>query len=645
MTDIEKVESWRRDDGLSFLWNVNSRRGCLVSPEERFVFDKLAQGYKMEDIVNSSITQFGKTPFTYIATTLEKLKTIGEPVGGTAIKSRFFRFLPRSFIILTTFLAHKWFLVPFILLSGLLSALVVRWGYEQVFSRGMVVSFAVSYIFAHFSLLISSLLKSSYVLRFYDREPFCKFRMFFGIPYIDWDFSLYEALPRSQRINLHLLGLLGLFFMLSVSCVVGYLIADVGTVYLFLFFSLLALRPFGNSEVEGILEELLGLAEISRNTFFYSKNRLLRSIFKPSSVSVSEPRVIFYLCLQLVWFVLLLLFLSYFLLPNLYIVFLNSFVNEAIASALLSALLIVACLASCVWVLVTSVSFFARLATPAPSVLRRIFGKEKIGKGDIETLAEYVRAIPIFSELSQHEVEELLSNSLIWRYKKGDNIVRQGDMGRDFFIILEGLVDVIKEDELGVETRVATLKPKDAFGELALLYNVGRTATCRAATDVRVLSISSDVFLRFASRFRDTGKKIEEVLRISEVLRKNPLFDEISGRTIYNIISKSRVQTFKKGETIIREGDAPSDLYIIKEGLANVKVGESKLATLGKGEIFGEIAIIKGIRRTATVMAAEDSTVLALPAERFWEIVKDDVIFGAMLEKISEARRPDVKMS
>lgn len=75
------------------------------------------------------------------------------------------------------------------------------------------------------------------------------------------------------------------------------------------------------------------------------------------------------------------------------------------------------------------------------------------------------------------------------RYESGQDIVRQGDVGKRLFVIVDGEAEVVREEDDGSETHLADLGPGEHFGEMAIFQNVRRTATVRAVTPVEVLSL------------------------------------------------------------------------------------------------------------------------------------------------------------
>jgi CRP/FNR family transcriptional regulator, cyclic AMP receptor protein len=95
-------------------------------------------------------------------------------------------------------------------------------------------------------------------------------------------------------------------------------------------------------------------------------------------------------------------------------------------------------------------------------------------------------------------------------------------------------------------------------------------------------------------------------------LAKVPLFAGCSQRDLQTIARVVREIPHAAGTVIAREGEPGVGLFIIVEGTADVSIGGRKKATLGPGEFFGEIALLDGGPRTATVSAKTDMVLLGL---------------------------------
>jgi CRP-like cAMP-binding protein/cytochrome P450 len=102
-------------------------------------------------------------------------------------------------------------------------------------------------------------------------------------------------------------------------------------------------------------------------------------------------------------------------------------------------------------------------------------------------------------------------------------------------------------------------------------------------------------------------------------------------------------QTFPAGATIFRQGDPPEHFYVIQKGEVEAFVEqagghERAVARLGPGDHFGEIGVLQGVPRTATVRAATETTVLALGREAFNELVVEADVTRVELVQLMERR-------
>src|SRR5881409_4525880 len=113
-----------------------------------------------------------------------------------------------------------------------------------------------------------------------------------------------------------------------------------------------------------------------------------------------------------------------------------------------------------------------------------------------------------------------------------------------------------------------------------------------------------------------------------ELLSRVPLFSELSGEELERISRVAIPRSFPRGVRVFHEGDTSDACYVVRTGDLRVTREHSDgraiaLATLGPGDFFGELAMLDGQARSASVETLSDSELLALPAADFRRLLAD----------------------
>ena len=104
---------------------------------------------------------------------------------------------------------------------------------------------------------------------------------------------------------------------------------------------------------------------------------------------------------------------------------------------------------------------------------------------------ELLRTVPLFSRCSRKELGEIAKLADEIDLPPGKEIIREGARGREFFVLVEGSVDVRKG-----RRKLGTLSDGDFVGEIALVSDIPRTASVTTASPLRALVISERSFRR-----------------------------------------------------------------------------------------------------------------------------------------------------
>jgi CRP-like cAMP-binding protein len=121
-------------------------------------------------------------------------------------------------------------------------------------------------------------------------------------------------------------------------------------------------------------------------------------------------------------------------------------------------------------------------------------------------------------------------------------------------------------------------------------------------------------------------------------LARVPIFAGLSSRQLGRLAGSSRRTTHHAGHEIAKEGEGAMALHILLDGTAEVSVHGSRKRELRAGDYFGEISLIDGKKRSATVTATSDLHTLAVPHGAFQKLLETEPGFAAGLLKLICAR-------
>jgi CRP-like cAMP-binding protein len=123
-----------------------------------------------------------------------------------------------------------------------------------------------------------------------------------------------------------------------------------------------------------------------------------------------------------------------------------------------------------------------------------------------------------------------------------------------------------------------------------------------------------------------------------DVLRSTDLFSSLSRRTLKKVAGQVQVTHHAAGKQITEQGSGGVGFHLITKGTATVTAGGRELGRLGPGDYFGEIALIDGKPRSATVTAEEDVTALFLASWVFKPLLNEEPELAVALLQVMCAR-------
>jgi CRP-like cAMP-binding protein len=124
-----------------------------------------------------------------------------------------------------------------------------------------------------------------------------------------------------------------------------------------------------------------------------------------------------------------------------------------------------------------------------------------------------------------------------------------------------------------------------------------------------------------------------------------PLFGDLSKRGVRRVIQAASEIDEPAGTVLVREGDLGRELYILVGGTARVSRGGRKIAEMGPGDFFGELAFLSHAPRTATVTSTSDSRLMILGPRELEVLISQEPRIGIKMLGVVAKRLREVESS
>lgn len=274
-----------------------------------------------------------------------------------------------------------------------------------------------------------------------------------------------------------------------------------------------------------------------------------------------------------------------------------------------------------------------------------------------------LRQIAPFSFFDEHEFQAIMALAKPILVPEKKRLFKACDEWKGLYLIVEGKIQFVVEVP---EAPIVfdTLCQHDYFGEKSLITDEATDfAAYGAALLTTLLHLSKETFDSFLKKNQELEKRVREY-QMQSVIEKfmiqspllghnnsvpgddnsfthSPMLAYIPTQALYKLVNSMKKKELKAGEILIRQGDEAKEAYLIEKGHFNVHVDKAPdqvVRTMKKGELVGEIALIKQVRRTTNVVAHTEAIIYVLPQKEFLELFTQQEHLSQFVGKLVDER-------
>jgi putative ABC transport system ATP-binding protein len=193
---------------------------------------------------------------------------------------------------------------------------------------------------------------------------------------------------------------------------------------------------------------------------------------------------------------------------------------------------------------------------------------------------------------------------------------------------------VLADEPTAALDRDSTRKVIELLKAMTVEHN---TAVIMVTHDYRIIE-AADRLVHMVDGRIVSDVVLHDALRICEFLRAVELFRALTPTQVTDVAEKMTKRKYAAGETIIREGDSGEEFFLISDGEVDVIRADHEVARLARGEFFGEVALISGEPRNATVQATEPLETFVLGKADFQSAIAASAPFREQLYRVYFSR-------
>ncbi|MFQ5581962.1 MAG: cyclic nucleotide-binding domain-containing protein [Mariprofundaceae bacterium] len=270
------------------------------------------------------------------------------------------------------------------------------------------------------------------------------------------------------------------------------------------------------------------------------------------------------------------------------------------------------------------------------------------GPIDVESGSDQV--FTLIDQLSDLEAMDFLRQGRLLAIDDSQDVVHQGEVSRNFYLILEGDMHVHIDTANGHDISLSTLRPGHFFGEFACVYQLPRSATVTSKGNSAVLEFSDLAISQLMQRSPIAGERLMRTVQsrlIHAMSYSHPAFVELPEADRRWLAEESRLLEFQPDATVTRQGEMSNYCCVIVHGEAIARRQQDDQAlqcALKTGDIFGDAIRYVRLPKGTEVIATSHCLVCCIPKSVFQSFMNAYASFEHWVEPHGEARQQQLQL-
>ncbi len=255
-----------------------------------------------------------------------------------------------------------------------------------------------------------------------------------------------------------------------------------------------------------------------------------------------------------------------------------------------------------------------------------------------QELVQMIASDPLLRTIDRSYLDEL-EHELSWiALPQGEELFREGDSVDAFYFVASGLLQVSKlqQDQDGNPDNdrlvLAEIGPGATIGEMQILTGGIRSATVTALEPCGLIRFPKKAFDTFLAQDQNVVDALAQTIlprlyrdQMVDVLPN--MFGELTDEMLRDLETKMTWRSLRRGDLLCYQGEPSESFYIIISGRMHVLIkgtnGKTRVATeMSQGESVGEMGVLTGEPRSATIIASRDSELLEFSRDEFEELTR-----------------------